>query len=128
MTICPITLFNSCDDLCRRRVSQKMRIGCGEYMKLTGYCLPEGVCIKINEVFEDVCKCLYFEQPYCVAGGQVGLDCDNPRASIPMPGCYIAEICLPDPCIEFDDEFIVIAEKCTNVENLTTVIHAMECC
>ena len=125
MALCPYTLFSSKDDFCKKTTSSKIRVGCGEYAKIVGYCLPEGVCINIVEVYDDPCRCIYFEQPYCEAGGQVGIDCDNPRAEIPMPGCYFAEICVDDPTRDFsDEEFHVTYEICSNVENLSTVIHA----
>ena len=98
-------------------------VKCGEYAKLSGYGLCPGVCVRINQVHENKCLCEYSEKPYCVAGGQVGLDDSCSDAVIPMPGTYVAYICVSEEA-ELDDDFRVYADVCTNLENLQAVVTA----
>lgn len=104
--------------------SRTFDIRCGEYAQITGYSLCPGVCVKFSRVHEDRCNCEYNEKPYCVAGGQVGIDSCSTNAIIPMPGTYVAYLCI-DEGVELDDDFCVYADVCTNVENLQAVVTAM---
>lgn len=133
MSACTITLFpqkQKYDCKTGEKVlstrSGVIRVKCGEYVKLKAYGLCPGMCIKISEVYEDKCKCEYFECPYCVAGGQIGVDADCPSAAIPMPGCYVAYLCVEED-VELPEEWKVVAEVCDHVENLQVVMTAA-CC
>lgn len=98
-------------------------VGCGEYGLITGYGLCPGMCVKFNVVHEDRCRCIHNEKPYCVAGGQIGIDACSSNAAIPMPGTYVAYLCLEEG-VEIPDDFCVYANVCTNVENLQAVTTA----
>ena len=102
--------------------SVEFQVAPGEYGKLTGYNVCPGVCVRINQVHENRCNCEYKEKPYCIAGKQIGLTaCGD--AILPMPGVYVAYLCV-DEGVELDDDFCVYFESCTNVENLQVAVMA----
>lgn len=117
----PIQLFPTKDGATR---SPQFTVKCGEYATLSGFDLCPGTCVRIAKVHEDKCRCEFSEKPFCVAGGQVGLDDCSSEAYIPLPGTYVAYLCV-DEGVELDDEFRVYADVCTNVENLQVVATAM---
>ena len=105
---------------CPEDLRFKFEVKCGSYAKFSGYGLCPGICIRVNQIHEDKCKCIYDEKPYCLFGEQSGLDANCTEMVIPMPGCYVAYICAED---EWDPEdFAVYMDTCTDLENLQTVL------
>lgn len=86
--------------------------------------MPEGLCVQFYKVFEDKCNCEHYEKPFCRGGGQIGIDCENNCAFLPLPGCYVAYICTTDDYEGDDGCWRVNAEICDHVESLTAVYTA----
>ena len=107
--------------------SKKFEIRDGEYATLSGHGLCPGMCVKISEVIEDKCRCIYDEKPFCIFGNQVGLDQDCTTAVIPMPGCYIAYVCLDDGLDPIDLDYAIYLNVGKDLQNLQVVVSAA-CC
>jgi hypothetical protein len=103
----------------------KFEVKCGCYVKLSGYGLCPGICLRINQIHEDKCNCIYDEKPYCLFGEQLGMDSNCTETVIPMPGCYVAYLCI-DEDVEWDvDDFAIYMDTCKDLENLQTVLMAL---
>ena len=92
----------------------------GEYAKVTSYGLC-GVCVRVNQIHQDACGCEYNEKPFCLHGSQLGIDEDCPDMIIPMPGCYVLNVCEDDGVIE---DACVYVEICDHIENPQLVVAA----
>jgi len=99
----------------------------GEYALLTGYGLCPGMCVKLIQVHEDKCRCIYEEKPYCISGEQVGLDHKCTTAVLPMPGCYIAEVCTSKDLDLMDLDYSIYLNVGKDLQNLQVVVSAA-CC
>lgn len=87
--------------------SKEFTVCPGEYALISGYDMC-GICVKVYQVHQTECSCEYSQRPYCVNGTQVGLGEDCPTAMIPMPGCYVLEVC--------EDEDASIEDACVYLE------------
>lgn len=102
----------------------RFEVKCGEYAKITSYGLCDGICVKINQIHEDKCRCIYDEKPFCLLGSQVGIDDSCPDAVIPMPGCYVAYFCIEEG-LDWDlDDFAIYLDVCKDLDNLQAVLTA----
>ena len=107
--------------------SKKFEIRDGEYATLSGHGLCPGMCVRIVEVVEDKCRCIYDEKPFCISGKQVGLDQKCTSAVIPMPGCYIAEVCIGKDLDPTDLDYAIYLNVGKDLQNLQVVVSAA-CC
>ena len=113
------------NEQCPENLRFKFEVKCGSYAKLSGYGLCPGVCLKINQIHEDKCRCIYDEKPYCLFGEQLGMDSNCTETIIPMPGCYVAYLCISED-LDWDvDDFAIYLDHCTDLENLQTVLMAL---
>ena len=106
--------------------SKTFCVGNGQFARLTGYDLCPGICMRISKVHENPCICLHHEKPYCIAGGQVGLDANCSDAVIPEKGDYVAYLCVADD-VEIPEDFCIFLDICEDLDNLKVVI-AASCC
>lgn len=110
--------------LCPEDLRFKFDVECGCYAKLSGYGLCPGICLKINQIHEDKCRCIYDEKPYCLCGSQLGMDETCQEVIIPMPGCYVAYLCIEEN-VEWEvDDFAIYLDKCKDLQNVQTVLMA----
>jgi len=116
----PVRLFpRPCGSLRSRAIEVKD----GNYGLITGYGLDEGVCLRVSLVHVDECNCVHQEQPYCLGGKQIGLDCESTQAVLPMPGCYVIDICLEE-CAELADDFEVFIDVGGDLQHLQVIYAA----
>ena len=111
----------------QNRRSKKFEICDGEYGQLSGYGLCPGMCLNVIEVVEDKCRCIYEEKPLCIVGKQVGLDAKCTTAIIPMPGCYIIELCVSKDLDLIDLDYAIYLNVGKDLQNLQVVVSAA-CC
>lgn len=116
------------NEQCPEDLSHKFEVKCGQYAQLSAYGLCPGVCVKVDQLHEDKCRCIWDRKPYCLFGEQIGMDSECTEAIIPMPGCYVAYLCI-DENVDWDVEdfaiYLTPPEECTDLQNLQTVLMAL---